>query len=116
MNVELYDILDELASEFLEEDLVKEYKSLNKLIEDKYAKEIVLFQSAKEKLLEMKKYTKDLKVYEQSLLRCKETLFLKPEVKRLKELERILSNQLVELSNDISKYLSNKFLTKKGFI
>lgn len=39
-----------------------------------------------------------------------------PEVKRLKELERILSNQLVELSNDISKYLSNKFLTKKGFI
>ena len=93
MNVELYDILDELASEFLEEDLVKEYKSLNKLIEDKYAKEIVLFQSAKEKLLEMKKYTKDLK-----------------------ELERILSNQLVELSNDISKYLSNKFLTKKGFI
>ena len=114
LNEDIIKCLDDISSEFLDSDYVKEYKELNKIIEEKYAKDIVLFQSAYSKLEEMKQYSKDLKVYEEALIRTKTILFSYHEVKRFKELERLLSNSLKELSNDLAKHISNKFMTKKG--
>lgn len=114
MNIEIFDCLDEISNEFLNQENVKEYKKLNQIVQDKYAKEIIIFESAREKLQEMKKYSKDLKVYEQNLIEAKTKLYSYPEVKRLKELEKILNDELISLSNDIASHLSNKFKEKRG--
>ena len=113
MDDKLYDILDEIVDSFSNLDVVKEYKNLNKIVEEKYALDILYFQSAKEKLEENKKYSSSLSKYEKSLSLAKEKLYSYPEVKRLKECENIIQKELDKLSNDISKKLSNKFRQKR---
>lgn len=113
LSSEVVDALDEIAKEFKESENYKKYKNLEKIIEDKYAREIVMFNSAKEALEEAKKYSSNLKTYEESLSRAKEVLYSKEEVKRYKELERIIQNELDRLSNSIGEFFSNKFKKKR---
>ncbi len=113
LSSEVVDALDEIAKEFKESENYKEYKQLEKIIEDKYAREIVMFNSTKEALAEAKKYSSNLKTYEEALSRAKEVLYSKEEVKRYKELERIIQNELDILSNSIGEFFSNKFKKKR---
>jgi hypothetical protein len=109
----ILDCLDNIAFEFLDSNLVKEYKRLNKIVEEKYLKEIMLFNNAKEQLLEASKYKHDLSSEQAALSRTKEVLFSKDEVKLLKEKEAEIQRELDKLSNDISSHLSNKFRKKR---
>ena len=109
----ILDCLDNIAFEFLDSNLVKEYKRLNKIVEEKYLKEIMLFNNAKEQLLEASKYKHDLSSEQVALSRTKEVLFSKDEVKLLKEKEAEIQRELDKLSNDISSHLSNKFRKKR---
>ncbi len=113
LSSEVVDALDKIVKEFKESENYKEYKNLEKIIEDKYAREIVMFNSAKEALAEAKKYSNNLKTYEESLSKAKEALYSKEEVKRYKELERIIQNELDILSNSIGEFFSNKFKKKR---
>lgn len=113
LSSEVVDALDEIVKEFKESENYKEYKNLEKIIEDKYAREIVMFNSAKETLAEVRKYSSNLKTYEEALSKAKEVLYSKEEVKRYKELERIIQNELDRLSNSIGEFFSNKFKKKR---
>ncbi len=113
LSSEVVDALDKIVKEFKESENYKEYKNLEKIIEDKYAREIVMFNSAKEALAEAKKYSNNLKTCEESLSKAKEALYSKEEVKRYKELERIIQNELDILSNSIGEFFSNKFKKKR---
>jgi cell fate (sporulation/competence/biofilm development) regulator YlbF (YheA/YmcA/DUF963 family) len=113
MDSKIYDILDDIALEFLNEDIVKEYKELDKIINEKYAKDILAFNTAKEILEEQKKYSSDLSKYTKALSDVKNRLYQYPEVKRYNELYNIISKNLVEISNEIAKSYSNKFKEKK---
>lgn len=113
LSCEVVDALDEIAREFKQSNNYKEYKALEKIIEEKYTKEIIMFNSAKESLEEVRKYSSNLKTYEETLSRAKEALYSKEEVKRYKELERIIQNELDILSNSIGEFFSNKFKKKR---
>lgn len=113
LSSEVVDALDEIAKGFKESENYKEYKNLEKIIEDKYAREIVMFNSAKEALEDARKYSSNLKSYEESLSKAKEVLYSKEEVTRYKELERIIQNELDILSNSIGEFFSNKFKKKR---
>ncbi len=113
LSSEVVDALDKIVKEFKESESYKEYKNLEKIIEDKYAREIVMFYSAKEALAETRKYSSNLKSYEESLSKAKEALYSKEEVKRYKELERIIQNELDILCNSIGEFFSNKFKKKR---
>ena len=112
-NIEL--LLNDIVNEFLNLDIVKEYKRLDKEIENKYAKEILYFNSAKEKYEEESKYGEVSKETKEYLIRTKEKLFSFEEVKRYKSLEIEISEMLNQMSNDLSKVISNKFKLKKIF-
>jgi hypothetical protein len=113
MDDKLYDILDNIVCEFSNNDLVKEYKELNEKIYKEYAHEILMFNSAKEKLEEMKKYSSNLDIYTKDLSEKKEILYSKPLMKRYLELSRLIQKELDLMSNEIAKMYSNKFKEKK---
>ncbi|MCR5786750.1 MAG: hypothetical protein K6G28_03545 [Acholeplasmatales bacterium] len=113
MDNKLYDILDDIANEFVNQNIVKEYKELDKIIYEKYPHELLMFNTAKEKLEEMKRYTTKLDIYKRDLSMAKEKLYSLPEVKRYLFIQREIQKELDKLSNEISKRLSNKFKEKK---
>ena len=108
LDIEVRQELDNIKDEFVNSKEFLEYKNLEKLVYEKYLKEIVSFNNAKEALEEAKKYHIDLKQKEEVLSRAKKELYSKEEVKRLKELEKILQNELDQISNSIASHFSNK--------
>lgn len=113
LDIEVRQELDNIKDEFVNSKEFLEYKNLEKLVYEKYLKEIVSFNNAKEALEEAKKYHIDLKQKEEVLSRAKKELYSKEEVKRLKELEKILQNELDQISNSIASHFSNKFKKKR---
>ena len=113
LDIEVRQELDNIKDEFVNSKKFLEYKNLEKLVYKKYLKEIVSFNNAKEALEEAKKYHIDLKQKEEVLSRAKKELYSKEEVKRLKELEKILQNELDQISNSIASHFSNKFKKKR---
>lgn len=113
LDIEIRQELDSIKDEFVNSKDFLEYKSLEKLIYEKYLKEIMAFNNAKEALEEAKKYHLDLKSKEDVLSKTKKELYSKEEVKRLKELEKILQNELDLISNSIASHFSNKFKKKR---
>lgn len=113
LDIEVRQELDNIKDEFVNSKEFLEYKNLEKLVYEKYLKEIVSFNNAKEALEEAKKYHLDLKQKEEVLSRAKKELYSKEEVKRLKELEKILQNELDQISNSIASHFSNKFKKKR---
>lgn len=113
LDIEVRQELDNIKDEFVNSKEFLEYKNLEKLVYEKYLKEIVAFNNAKEALEEAKKYHLDLKQKEEVLSKAKKELYSKEEVKRLKELEKILQNELDQISNSIASHFSNKFKKKR---
>lgn len=113
LDIEVRQELDNIKDEFVNSKEFLEYKSLEKLVYEKYLKEIMAFNNAKEALEEAKKYHLDLKQKEEVLSKVKKELYAKEEVKRLKELEKILQNELDLISNSIASHFSNKFKKKR---
>ncbi len=113
LDIEIRQELDSIKDEFVNSKEFLEYKSLEKLVYEKYLKEIMAFNNAKEALEEAKKYHLDLKSKEDVLSKTKKELYSKEEVKRLKELEKILQNELDLISNSIASHFSNKFKKKR---
>ena len=113
LDIEVREELDSIKDEFVNSKEFLEYKSLEKLVYEKYLKEIMAFNNAKEALEEAKKYHLDLKLKEEVLSKTKKELYSKEEVKRLKELEKILQNELDLISNSIASHFSNKFKKKR---
>lgn len=113
LDIEVRQELDSIKDEFVNSKEFLEYKSLEKLVYEKYLKEIMAFNNAKEALEEAKKYHLDLKLKEEVLSKTKKELYSKEEVKRLKELEKILQNELDQISNSIASHFSNKFKKKR---
>ncbi len=113
LDIEIRKELDSIKDEFVNSKEFLEYKSLEKLVYEKYLKEIMAFNNAKEALEEAKKYHLDLKSKEDVLSKTKKELYSKEEVKRLKELEKILQNELDLISNSIASHFSNKFKKKR---
>ncbi len=113
MNEELIKILDELVDELVNDDNVQKYIKLNNEINSKYVKELVSFNTAKEKCIEMKRYNTDISKYNLALSEAKNNLYSKDEVKSAKRCERLIQKKLYDVSNDISSYFSNKFKKKE---
>jgi len=113
MESKLKEALDDIVKEFTSSAEFNEYIELGKKIENEYQREVLMFNTAKEKLLEVKAYTKDLTIYEKALADAKFKLYSIPDVKRYKELENKLQKELDIMSNDIAAHLSNKFKKKR---
>lgn len=113
MDLKLYDICDQIVNDFLNNENVKEYIKLNNLIEEKYYKELLMFNTCKEALDEAKKYHLDTSKQEINLVKSKEQLYSLDEVKRIKQLEREIQKALDLMTNEISEFISNKIKKKR---
>ncbi len=113
LDLEVIKELDHIKEEFVNSIDFKEYKRLEALIYEKYAKEIMSFNNAKESLEETKKYHLELKDKEEALSKAKALLYSKKEVIELKKLENKLQSDLDQISNSIAEHFSNKFKKKR---
>ncbi len=113
LDLEVVKELDDIKDEFVNTIDFKEYKRLEALIYEKYAKEIMSFNNAKENLEEARKYHLELKDKEDALSKAKALLYSKEEVIELKKLENKLQSDLDQISNSIAEHFSNKFKKKR---
>lgn len=116
MNNIIYDDLDNLISEIITSNDFIRLKELKKAIDEKYKKEIWSFKQAQSiynDALPNKKYYKDFDKISLNLSNAKNILYSMPEVVEYKMLEEKINKMLINLSNDMTDVMSNKFKKKK---
>ncbi len=116
MNAIIYEDLDNFLEEFTSQEQFKELLSLKKTIDDKYFKEIMYFKQKEmeyNEALKYESYYDNIEDIKNKLSLAKQKLFEKDEVRRYLKLERLLSQDLVRLSNELAQTFSNKFNLKK---
>ena len=98
-------------------DEFKRLKELNKIIDQKYAKEIVAFKRCEAnylEALEYKQYYTNFDEITKRLSEAKTVLYNKEEVKEYLMLEKILQDMLTQDFNELKQSISAKF--KSDFI
>ena len=116
MNNLLYDDLDNLIKDIVNQNEFKRIKELRGIIEEKYFNLISKFNIAKDKYeqaLPMKQYINNFDQICTELSNAKNELYSKNEVIELHRLEKIIEKELIHISNEIAGAMSNKFKQTK---
>lgn len=116
MNQELYNLLDEVINDITSSHEFIRLKKLQKEIEDKYQKEIMIFKREEAYYLEQKDLLKRgfiKEVCSEKFIKAKTSLYEKDEVKEYFVLERLIKKELTLLSNELNELFSNKFKEQK---
>jgi cell fate (sporulation/competence/biofilm development) regulator YlbF (YheA/YmcA/DUF963 family) len=109
-------MVDKYIEIIINTDEFKRLKELKKLIDEKYAKEIVIFKRCEANYLEAslhKEYYSNYEEITRKLSEAKAILYNKEEVKEYLKLERAIQEMLNNDFNELKQAISNKFGTSK---